>query len=437
MRIALALLLAVSALSSTGCLVGEPDGSDVGTISDDGPDTDEAALDQGDMDATDAGQEGDVAVIEAQTALVSPGCTAKGTLGGRTAWIHFARPDNPCRGKAGSGRDRHILLELKRLIDSVPQGGRIDGHIFSISVPWVAKALLDAQARGVTVYISTDGQMADAKNKAKTDFLDKLTHHVYCKQAGNHACISTAPSGISHTKLFVFSKATAPDGQVASDVVWFGSANETYSSGMELYNNTVTIYGATDLYGRFRGYLDDLYTRKRTTDYYDPGSGRGHLLSGPADVYVSPEAQTDLIVNRLDDIAPDANCRIRVMEASFRASRTVVVDELAKLEASGCKVYVISHNVAPSALAKLHAAGIKPHDTRVHDKAIIVYAKFKGGATGYEYRVFTGSHNLSNGSAHEFDEIFVKLDAERGASHPIYDAYVRHFNDAYAIGPAR
>jgi hypothetical protein len=31
----------------------------------------------------------------------------------------------------------------------------------------------------------------------------------------------------------------------------------------------------------------------------------------------------------------------------------------------------------------------------------------------------------------------VKLDAERGDTHPVYDAYVRHFNDAYDIGPAR
>src|SRR5207237_1199314 len=163
---------------------------------------------------------------------------AKGTLGGRTAWIHFTRPlASPCSGTPG--RDRNVLKELKRLIDSVPAGGRIDGHIFSISVPWVAQALLDAQTRGVQVWISADGQMASAKNAAKTDFLDKINHRVYCTGA-NHACISTADNAISHTKLFVFSTATAPDGTVAHDVAWFGSANQTYGSGTDLSNNTVT-----------------------------------------------------------------------------------------------------------------------------------------------------------------------------------------------------
>jgi phosphatidylserine/phosphatidylglycerophosphate/cardiolipin synthase-like enzyme len=437
MRIALAVGFALSALSASACLVGDLPDPEVSSITDEGPDTDEVDLDMPELDGTAIIEDSpEVDMLDAQPTLTSPGCTARGTLGGRVAWIHFARPlNNPCEGTPG--RDRHVLKELRRLIASVPPGGRIDGHIFSISVPSVAKALLDAQTNGVTVVISTDGQMADAKNAAKKDYLDKLDHHVYCKQAGNHACISTADGGISHTKLFVFSTATAPDGTVANNVVWFGSANQTYGSGMDLSNNTVTIYGATDLYGKFRSYLDDLYTRKRTADYYDASSGRGRLLSGPADVYVSPESQTDLIVNRLDDIAPDADCRIRVMEASFRASRTNVIDELAKLKNGGCKVYVVSHNVAPAALKALHKMGVKPHDTRVHDKAIIVYAKFKGGATGYQYQVFTGSHNLSAGSAHAFDEIFVKLDAERGANHPIYDAYVRHFSDAYSIGPAR
>lgn len=46
-------------------------------------------------------------------------------------------------------------------------------------------------------------------------------------------------------KLFAFSAATAPDGNVASDAVWFGSANQMYASGMQTYNNTVTVYGDT------------------------------------------------------------------------------------------------------------------------------------------------------------------------------------------------
>src|SRR5689334_19933222 len=114
MRIALALWFAASVAA---CVVG--DGADSGdlVIADEGPDTDESALDQLEMeDATALGQADDALKLAAAVPL-TPGCVAKGTLGGRTAWIHFTRPlNNPCVGNPG--RDRNVLKELVRLIDS-------------------------------------------------------------------------------------------------------------------------------------------------------------------------------------------------------------------------------------------------------------------------------------------------------------------------------
>ena len=211
-----------------------------------------------------------------------------GELGGYPTWFFYTRPDKPCTGTAGSGIDSHILDELTRLINSVPAGGRIDGHIFSITVDGVAKALLDAQNRGVEVWISTDGGVTASTDTAKTDYLDKLTHKVYCSTANTNSCISTADDAISHTKLFVFSTATAPDGTVGNDVVWFGSANQTYASGMKLYNNTVTVFGDATLYTKLQHYLDDLYAQRRRSDYYDSATGRGYMLATAADVYAHP-----------------------------------------------------------------------------------------------------------------------------------------------------
>jgi hypothetical protein len=179
----------------------------------------------------------------AATAVPTPGCVAKASLAGYTTWFFFTRPDRPCRGDAGSGVDMNAIDELTRLIGTVPAGGRIDGHIFSISVDGVAKALLDAQTRGVDVRMSMDGEVAASTDTAKTSYLDKLTKKVYCTHSNNRSCIATADDAISHTKLFTFSTATAPDGAVSSNVVWFGSANQTYASGARLYNNTVTVYG--------------------------------------------------------------------------------------------------------------------------------------------------------------------------------------------------
>jgi phosphatidylserine/phosphatidylglycerophosphate/cardiolipin synthase-like enzyme len=394
---------------------------------------DDDEIDDDDSAVAEPDPADDPPVIEAAQVALAPGCVAHASLAGHSTWFFFTRPDRPCKGTAGSGVDRNAVDELARLIGSVPAGGRIDGHIYSISVSAVGKALLDAQTRGVDVRISTDGAVASSTAAVKTDFLDKLAHRVYCKHANNTACISTADGAISHTKLFAFSTATAPDGAVASDVVWFGSANQTFASGARLYNNTVAVYGDASLFTQLRSYLGDLFAQNRLADYYDPASGRGHFLASAADVYASPEAQTDLVVNRLDDIAPDSTCRVRVMQASVRDSRLAVVDQLVAMKRGGCHIWVVTDTVEPRALAALHAAQIPVHKMPIHDKSFLVSGTF--GATS-EFRVYTGSHNLSGGSAHRFDEIFVKLAAETGATHPIYDAYFTHFNDAYNTGPA-
>jgi phosphatidylserine/phosphatidylglycerophosphate/cardiolipin synthase-like enzyme len=340
----------------------------------------------------------------------------------------------PCRPDAAgpAGVDGHILAELIRLIDSVPAGGRIDGNIFNITVDGVAAALLRAQdERGVRVSISTDQRVGRSTDSAKVGYLDRLTRKVYCGTARTGSCVGAADGAIAHTKLFVLSAATAPDGTVHQDVAWFGSANQTRASGMKTFNNTVTVYGDATLYGHLRTYLGDLFAQRRRADYYDPGSGRGHMLAGAADAYASPESGTDLVVNRLDDITPDAACRVRVMQASVRDSRMVVVDRLIAMKRAGCKVWVVASTVEDRALAALRGAGIPVRRHHVHDKAFVVYGKYDGA---YRHRVYTGSHNLSISALRKYDELFVKLAPETAASHPVYDAYVTHFNDAYDAG---
>jgi phosphatidylserine/phosphatidylglycerophosphate/cardiolipin synthase-like enzyme len=360
-----------------------------------------------------------------------PGCTASTTLAGITTWLHFVRPDAPCSGAPGSGNDYNVIVELIRLIDSAPGGSRIDGHIYNITIDAVAEALLNAQSRGVDVRISTDGQIASSVDTSKTQFLDQLAGIVYCNSATSNACVSTATDAISHTKLFVFSATATPDNMMKDHVVWFGSPNPTLTSGVKTYNNAVTIYGDAPLYTSLQGYLDDLLARNRYADYYDPTSGRGHLLTVPADVYVSPEATTDLVLNRLDDVTPDANCVVHVMHASVRDTRMAVVDRLIAMKQGGCDVRIVADTVEPDVLSKLRSAGVPMRKNLIHDKVFVVFGKF---GTAYEHRVYTGSHNLSGSSNAKYDEIFVKLAAETPTSHPVYDEYSTHFEDAYNSG---
>lgn len=390
----------------------------------DSTETEEGDDDPGASDPID-----DLAVTSSAVTLAA-GCVAQASLGGHPTWFFFTRPDRPCKGTTRN-LDPNAVDELIRLIRSVPAGGRIDGHIFSINIKEVALALVDAQnIKHVNVWLSTNGAFQTNQNPLKKYF-DGLAHHVYCHHGNNEACIATADMAISHTKLFTFSTAVAPDGRVANNVVWFGSANQTTDSGEELYNNTVTVYGDATLYSKLRSYLGDLFAQRRRADYYDAASGRGHVIAAAAHVFVSPEVQTDLVASRLDDFAPDASCEVRVMQHAIHDSRLNIVNQLALMARAHCRVSVVAQTVEPRALAAFHAVGIPVRQGKIHDKSFIVSARFAGRL---EKRVYTGSHNMGSGSAHRFDEIFVQLAPETGAAHPVYDAYVAHFADAYNIG---
>jgi hypothetical protein len=372
-----------------------------------------------------------LAQVAASAIAIRPGCVAHGQLAGHSTWFFFSRPDRPCQGTT-RGTDPNATNELVRLIHSTPAGGRIDGHIFSINIEAVAAALLAAQdIRHVDVRISTNGAFKVSGNPLKAKYIDHLLSKSYCHSATNDACIGTAADAISHTKLFTFSTTMAPDGKLVNNVVWFGSANQTVESGQQLYNNTVTVYGDATLYTKTRSYLGDLFAQRHNADYYVPASGRGHLLASAADVYASPEVQTDLVVNRLDDITADASCVMQVMQASIHDSRMDVVNKLVRMKRSQCRISIVAHTVEPRALAALKGAGIAVRRGPIHDKAFIVSARFAGRL---ERRVYTGSHNLGSGSAHRFDEIFVKLAPETGTTRTVYDAYVTHFNDAFSTG---
>jgi hypothetical protein len=254
---------------------------------------------------------------------------------------------------------------------------------------------------------------------------------VYCTSATSNSCISSADNAISHTKLFTFSSTISPDQVASTNVVWFGSANQTLTSGTKTYNNTVSIYGEEPLYTQMRGYLDELRARNRTADYYEPSSGRGHMLTASADVYVSPEAQTDLVVNRLDDITPDSKCVVRIQQASIRDSRMDVINRIVALKNGGCDVRVVASTIEPQPYAAMKAANIPMREMMIHDKVFVIYAKY---GTVYQHRVYTGSHNLSISANTSYDEIFVKLAPEPDAAHPVYDQYMTHFDDAYSAG---
>lgn len=360
---------------------------------------------------------------------------ASATIGGYPVWAHFSNPRN--------GRDYPIHTELERLIDAAPAGSSIKGAIHSLSIDSVADALVEAQSRGVQVMVVIDGKNRDSTDPAVTT-IKQLTNHRFCgNSGGGNSCISTSADGDMHTKMFTFTTTTDPNGVSRSNVSWFGSANLTYSSGPDAFNNAVTVYGDVTLMNGLNANFLDMWNQRHYSynDYYDSASGRGYYQATAADAYASPErvGQTDTIVTRLNDITPDSECRLRIGMAFVTTGRPQLLDLVKRFRSGGCKVWMVVGGDSVDGIAMsrsvyddLLAAGVAIRRMdKVHDKFFLAYGRFDGV---YRYRLYTGSQNWSQDALSENDELFVKLAPETGSTHPLYDAYYDHFNDAYNYG---
>lgn len=348
-------------------------------------------------------------------------------IGGYPIWAHFTNPP------AFAGDDPTILNETVRLINDTPAGAKIRAAIHSLTANAIYTALINAKNRGVILQVVEDGSDEFEEDSSPRDLHAALgANHVFCGNrvlGGNYGCITTDPSGIMHTKLYTFSQTKDPNGVLRNNVVWFGSANMTYATGSKTFNNTITIYGDLDQFNNFNAYFSQLFTQKHYTsnNFYDASVPRGYW-TGTARVYASPEQDGDLVYNRLNDIVADADCRIRVAQASIHDSRSELVDLLVKRKQAGCSVWVVASHVDATSLGKLKSAGISVRDHAVHDKFIAVNARFAGSAD-LRHLVFTGSHNWTYSANYRNDEIFVRLESQ-----DIYTAFYNHFNDAYNNG---
>ena len=365
-------------------------------------------------------------------------------LGGRPAWAHFTNP------REHDGRDKTIHDEVVRLVDAAPAGSTIRGTIYSLSVQPVARALVAAEQRGVTVLVLADGDNATSSSPA-VEILRQLHGVRFCSWApaaygsarrSGGACVSTSDAGDLHVKMFTFSETTDPDGVPRSDVSWFGSANLTYATGSDQFNNAVTVYDDADLASGLNHYFTDLWDRRRRPgdDYFDAASGRGRQVAPSGTLHASPEGarQTDTVVSLLDDLTPDRRCEIRIGMSFVTAARPALLRFVTDARARGCRVQMVvgssggAIRMPRDVHRTLTGAGVSIRRVSgLHDKYFAVHAKY--GRT-YQHRVYTGSQNWSGGALRSNDEIFVGLAPEVGAEHPLYDGYAAHFGDAWAVG---
>lgn len=331
---------------------------------------------------------------------------------------------------AADGADWAHIDKLRRLIADTPSGATIRLAIYLVTRDNVVDAVRAAVARGVQVQVVADGS-GDSATTQRSQLATLLGSQMkICGSASaGGGCLSSATDGHMHAKYMLISNTKDDLGNPQSNVVWVSSANMTKPSGAEQFNNSVTIYGDADLYN---DYLTQVWNPMRAAarnypgnDFYVASMPRGYFGSdaSKSTVFVSPEQNTDLVANRLDNISPDSNCRIRVMEASISNGRSAVVDKLVSLKAGGCKIWAMVGSIDSTQLTKLRNAGISVHKGAIHDKMILV----SEGVNNAHTWVLVGSHNLTQLALRSEDNILMRLEY----SQPLYDAYYAHFNDAY------
>jgi len=316
------------------------------------------------------------------------------------------------------------IAKAVRLINGAPAGSLIRMSLYNLTVDDVYTALIRAKRRGVDLRVVGNGENSDA------ELMQRLSgrlgsHFKWCW----NACISSHDEGIMHAKYMLFSRTRDNTGTLRSKVVWVSSANFS-PSGYEKSNNSVTTYSDGTLYD---GYVSDvwkpMWSSTRWSDYYDSESGRGYFGSPASNttVYVSPEAQYDLIYTRLGYIDPGSDCVIRVMHNMINDSRSAVVERLVDFKERGCTVRVAAYSIDSGNRDRFHAAGI-PYKTglKIHDKAIIIKARYDGSSTPRTI-ILTGSHNLSYSALRYNDELLVKITDSKD----LYRAFVDHFQDLY------
>lgn len=335
--------------------------------------------------------------------------------------------------------DTAQLQHLAQLINDAPAGSTIQAALYSLTATEIYDPIKQALARGVKIQAIYNGHpTAPSMAVDLHNLLGDANHH-WCDhgsttEAYGKACISTDSSSLMHAKYWLFSQTKDSAGTSHANVTWISSANETHSSGTRLFNNALTFYDDKALYDQTASKLwtpmwnEDSYTNN---DFYVASTGRGTYTSDASDskVYASPEQTTDLVLNRLNEIAPGSDCQIRLMEMTIHDTRKAVLDKLVALKQGGCSVSVVRSSIDDASLAELRNAGIPVRQREIHDKVILIHARYNG-STDPRPIVLTGSHNLTASALKINDEILLKV----SDSETLYNLYVDHFNDAFSTG---
>jgi len=411
---------------------------------------------------------------------------------------NFARP---YFDKGGSNRDFSLLNDLERLIRGSyktpdgklkPKKQRRATSVYAANSRMedsvrVGRELVRAAKAGVNVrFIHPDAHHSAASKKLRKQLnATKYGRYKVCGRGKSMACLSRVSGAIMHSKIVMVSDTYTRSNRRALGVVWTGSSNFGGRSAERTYNNGTTVYNDKKLWYQMRGVWKDMWAQRnigrdysryiakhktrygyrtaRANGYSNAWASRGILYSNLSNytVHVSPLRATptngrDPILNMLNRIQPDDQCRIRLMENRFKYRRIALAYKLAALNNGGCRVSIVAFKddwkknylehcrhllrVCKPILdvLKTSRTEVDAAYAQIHDKTILVDAKLKPNALNPEERLpngrawpksgarvkltLAGSANLTGSNLVASDEITtITTDPD------VYDAYVEHW----------
>ena len=360
-----------------------------------------------------------------------------------TVESNFSRPFRSVTN-SGDG-DFTLLNDLERLIRGTYidpntkrklSTSRIRANTVYISISQmpeskrVGRELVRAAKAGVKVRVihgrATQSSASRALKRALNSKSLRDSRFKICAKGKSLACLSSLNGAIMHSKLLLINNTYTRDNKPAKGVIWSGSANLGGRSAEQTYNNGMTIYNDrkmwmetsrlwTDMYAERNignDYLE--YVKKNRSRYgidkaqaeaagYTDGTARyGMFYSNLANatIYATPIRATptngkDPVMNALNRVIPDDQCRIRLQHNRFKYRRIAVAEKLVQLSNGGCKISAVAYQDNLKVNQKLHCQQLiricrpildvlKTASQRIevawakpHDKTLLIDAKLK------------------------------------------------------------
>ncbi len=411
---------------------------------------------------------------------------------------NFSRPHFD-KGKANA--DYALLDDLERLIRGSyltpsgqlkPKAQRTATNVY-VSVSRmensvrVGREMIKAAQNGVTVKFihGKATQSGASRSLAKKLKAQKTGHVQICSKGKSLACMSSLNGAITHAKIVMVSDTYTRDGDAAKGAIWTGSSNYGGRSAEYTYNNGITVYNDKKMWYQMSRLWGDMwakrnnsndylaYDSKRASSYGYAGAtsdgytanyaSRGMFYSNHSNytIYATPIKATptngrDPVLNMLNRIIPDDQCRIRLMENRFKYRRIAVAHKLVELTNGGCRVSAVAfkddikstYNLHCQMLIRICRPILDVFKTSVtykrqayahpHDKTILVEANLKPNKLNPEERtpegavwpaaghratlVSAGSAALTGSNLVMSDEVTTETTEPE-----IYDQYLNHW----------